>query len=137
MKVLTEYSKLTGAITRVLYVPDDYKHADGSADLGYLDGAFDDDEYEVVAGTPQQKPKAPTPAQPKAGEEGDPGLTDEEVAWRNARVTRNALLQASDWTQLPDVPLATKEAWAEYRQALRDITNQPDPFNIVWPVPPG
>ncbi len=49
---------------------------------------------------------------------------------------RNALLVSSDWTQLPDVPLATKEAWATYRQALRDITLQDDPTNIIWPIPP-
>ena len=60
-----------------------------------------------------------------------------EDQWRKVRTKRNDLLAASDWTQLPDVPLATKEAWAAYRQALRDITEQPDPFNIVWPVPPG
>jgi len=53
------------------------------------------------------------------------------------RETRNALLSASDWTQLTDVPLATKQAWADYRQSLRDITLQPDPFNIIWPTPPG
>jgi hypothetical protein len=52
------------------------------------------------------------------------------------RVQRDALLKASDWTQLPDVPLTTKEAWATYRQALRDITSQHDPFNIIWPVAP-
>lgn len=50
---------------------------------------------------------------------------------------RASLLQASDWTQLPDVPLATKEAWATYRQALRDITSQPGyPLEVVWPVAP-
>lgn len=59
-----------------------------------------------------------------------------ETEWPIVRAERNQLLQQSDWTQLPDVPLATKEAWAVYRQALRDITNQPDPFNIVWPTPP-
>ena len=53
------------------------------------------------------------------------------------REKRNALLSASDWTQLPDVPLATKQAWADYRQALRDITLQPDPFSIIWPTPPS
>jgi len=53
------------------------------------------------------------------------------------RAQRNARLSASDWTQLPDVPLATKEAWAAYRQALRDVTLQPDPFAIIWPVSPG
>lgn len=47
---------------------------------------------------------------------------------------RNQLLSSSDWTQLPDVPLATKESWAAYRQALRDIPDQPEfPLNVVWP----
>jgi hypothetical protein len=50
---------------------------------------------------------------------------------------RRAKLVATDWTQLPDVPLETKQAWAEYRQALRDITSQPGyPTNVVWPTPP-
>jgi hypothetical protein len=50
---------------------------------------------------------------------------------------RNLLLTSSDWTQLPDVPLATKDAWTTYRQALRDITAQSGyPFNVVWPTPP-
>jgi hypothetical protein len=61
----------------------------------------------------------------------DPRTPDTE--WPLVRAKRDRLLQSSDWTQLPDVPLATKEAWATYRQALRDITEQPDPFNIVWP----
>ena len=65
----------------------------------------------------------------------DPRTIDE--AWTNARFERDRRLAASDWTQLPDVPLATKGAWAVYRQALRDITQQPDPFNIAWPVAPG
>jgi len=60
-----------------------------------------------------------------------------ETEWPIVRTERNRLLQASDWTQLPDVPLTTKEAWAAYRQALRDVTLQPDPFNIVWPTPPA
>ena len=60
-----------------------------------------------------------------------------ETEWPMVRAERDRRLQASDWTQLPDVPLATKEAWAVYRQALRDITLQPDPFNITWPVAPG
>ena len=59
-----------------------------------------------------------------------------ETEWPLVRAERDRRLLASDWTQLPDVPLTTKEAWAVYRQALRDITEQPDPFNIVWPEPP-
>lgn len=60
-----------------------------------------------------------------------------ETQWPVVRRQRDALLAQSDWTQLPDVPLATKERWAIYRQALRDVTLQPDPFRVVWPVAPG
>lgn len=52
------------------------------------------------------------------------------------RAKRNALLLSCDWTQLPDVPATTQLAWSAYRQALRDITKQPDQRNIVWPVSP-
>jgi hypothetical protein len=52
------------------------------------------------------------------------------------RRKRTALLLASDWTQLPDVPVATREAWAAYRQALRDITGQDDMREVIWPVGP-
>ncbi len=56
--------------------------------------------------------------------------------WLALRWQRDRLLSASDWTQLPDVPLATKEVWAIYRQALRDLTIQTDPFQLDWPVAP-
>jgi len=50
---------------------------------------------------------------------------------------RSELLKDSDWTQLPDVPQPTKDAWASYRQQLRDITTQAGyPVNVVWPTPP-
>ena len=50
---------------------------------------------------------------------------------------RHLLLTRSDWTQLPDVPSETKEAWAAYRQALRDITKQTGyPYEINWPTVP-
>lgn len=55
--------------------------------------------------------------------------------WEVVRIERNARLAASDWTQLPDAPVDAA-AWAEYRQELRDITSQDDPFNIVWPSEP-
>jgi len=57
--------------------------------------------------------------------------------WITVKSTRNDLLSLSDWTQMPDVSLTTKSAWAVYRQQLRDITTQADPFNIVWPTAPG
>lgn len=71
-------------------------------------------------------------------------LTPEEVnarnlaEWEVVRDQRNAKLLESDWTQLPDAPLteAKKIAWQTYRQALRDVTTQADPFAIVWPEQP-
>jgi hypothetical protein len=65
-------------------------------------------------------------------------LTEEELQsridsqWQVVRTQRNQLLAQSDWTQLADTPV-DKTSWATYRQELRDITAQPDPFNIVWP----
>jgi hypothetical protein len=59
-----------------------------------------------------------------------------EVQWETVREKRNKLLTESDWTQLPDIPQATKDLWEPYRQELRDVTNQPDPYNITWPTPP-
>lgn len=55
--------------------------------------------------------------------------------WAVVRAQRNAKLTACDWTQLPDAPVDAT-AWAVYRQELRDITLQTDPFNIVWPQEP-
>jgi hypothetical protein len=52
------------------------------------------------------------------------------------RKERNRLLTASDWTQIPDCTV-DKQAWATYRQALRDITNQSGfPTNVTWPTKP-
>ena len=48
------------------------------------------------------------------------------------------MLSESDWAILSDVPLS-EEQKAEvktYRQALRDITEQSDPGNILWPEKP-
>ena len=59
-----------------------------------------------------------------------------EGAWEGVRADRNARLADCDWTQLGDAPV-DKVAWATYRQQLRDITTQSDPFNIEWPLPPA
>ena len=52
------------------------------------------------------------------------------------RVARNNMLKDSDWTQLADSP-ADKTAWATYRQALRDVTQQAGfPWAVTWPDSP-
>jgi hypothetical protein len=45
------------------------------------------------------------------------------------------MLKDSDWTQVADAPV-DKTNWATYRQELRDITKQTDPFKIEWPKQP-
>lgn len=57
---------------------------------------------------------------------------DYDAQWFLIRARRNSLLIGCDWTQLPDAPVDAA-AWATYRQALRDITTQDNPFSIVWP----
>ena len=65
-----------------------------------------------------------------------PAPPDTEAEAASARLRRNALLAASDWTQVADAPV-DKAAWAGYRQALRDIPEQPEfPLNITWPEMP-
>ena len=56
--------------------------------------------------------------------------------WHVIRAERNSKLIASDWTQVADAPVDAAQ-WAAYRQALRDITNQTNPFNIIWPALPA
>ena len=59
-----------------------------------------------------------------------------ENQWFIVRTQRNELLSECDWTQLSDISAETKAIWSEYRQSLRDITSQTNPFNITWPVKP-
>jgi hypothetical protein len=66
-----------------------------------------------------------------------PPLPTTEQAAAVARKQRDSLLRACDWTALPDVSEATRAAWTAYRQALRDVTSQPNfPQSIDWPAAP-
>jgi len=78
-------------------------------------------------------PDAPTPEKPNY----NPDQRQLEQEAEEARTQRNALLAASDWSVLPDVPVADQQAWIDYRQALRDVPEQADfPTEIDWPVKP-
>lgn len=55
---------------------------------------------------------------------------------KRIRDDRNARLILSDWTQVDDAPV-DKEAWAVYRQSLRDIPQQSGfPTTVDWPTVP-
>jgi hypothetical protein len=64
-----------------------------------------------------------------------PDATNEQK-WEQIKLWRNAQLAATDWTQLTDAPV-DKEAWATYRQALRDLPAQGGQAEAaVFPVKP-
>ena len=57
--------------------------------------------------------------------------------WAEIREHRTELLKDCDWTVLSDSPLSDSlSSWTQYRQELRNITSQENPFNIVWPTQP-
>lgn len=68
-----------------------------------------------------------------------PGADVLEHRRANARAARDALLRASDWTQLPDSPLTAlqQSAWATYRHALRNLPADPAWPDCDWPAEPS
>jgi len=65
-----------------------------------------------------------------------PDATDEQK-WEQIRLWRNIQLVSSDWTQLEDAA-ADKQAWAVYRQMLRDLPNLfSSPNDVTIPSRPA
>jgi len=62
-----------------------------------------------------------------------------EIKWSEIREQRNQLLSECDWTQFQDSPITGSELtqWQTYRQELRNITIQENPYNIIWPTKPS
>jgi hypothetical protein len=57
--------------------------------------------------------------------------------WAEIREHRNELLKECDWTVLPDSPFGDAiNDWIIYRQELRNVTSQSNPFTIIWPTQP-
>lgn len=69
-------------------------------------------------------------------------MTDEQIAENEIRQKQDNkiqamnLLQATDWTQMPDVTLVNKDAFTSYRTALRAIAVNPPVTVSEWPVKP-
>lgn len=59
--------------------------------------------------------------------------------WRYVRNKRDDLLAKTDWvvTRASETGVAETDAWKTYRQALRDITTQSNPYDITWPTEPS
>lgn len=60
-----------------------------------------------------------------------------EIRAEEIRAERDSLIAACDWAMMPDAP-TDKDAWAAYRQALRDVPQQKAfPLDPVWPSAPA
>jgi len=64
-----------------------------------------------------------------------------DITIENLRIKRNQLLAETDWTVLPDSPVADKTAWQNYRTELRNLTNELTTVEqvnaVTWPTKPG
>lgn len=60
------------------------------------------------------------------------------LQWQKIRGDRDHRLSATDWEIAKHAEKGTTipESLKTYRQALRDITKQSDPFDITWPDKP-
>ena len=94
---------------------------------------------DILAAYPEGTAEVPLKSQANTewkGSEWVESPPDLEQLASEARSKRNALLRASDWTQVFDVPV-DQTAWAAYRKALRDITIQSGfPHSVTWPEQP-
>lgn len=69
----------------------------------------------------------------------DPNASETAIQWAAIRIKRDGLLSQSDiyvvraYEKGEPVPQET----VQYRQDLRDVTKQENPFAIVWPTPPA
>lgn len=123
MKSYVIYDTTTGYVIKTVTGSERLAQLNTKDGQAYIEGRVTEPDKMVVDGEIVDRPK-----------------TEEELyreAVGQVLMRRSAELNGSDWTQITDVPLANKEAWATYRQALRDITAQEGyPFNVIWPTPP-
>jgi hypothetical protein len=125
MKTVTIYNKSTGEILRSFSGSEELIKLNVKDNEGYVEGGYTKGNERVVDGVITL-------------------ISDEEIesraleaAWQAFKTGRNLMLQDCDWTQVPDAP-ADKDAWASYRQALRDLPdNTLDVRNVIWPTPPN
>lgn len=63
-------------------------------------------------------------------------VVSDDIYLARLRFWRDAELARTDWTQISDAPV-DKNAWAVYRQALRDLPkSDKDPRAIELPIAP-
>jgi len=88
--------------------------------------------------------KPDVPADKKLGWNGTDWILEDysegetQIKWQEIRNTRNDLLTNSDIYIIRSIEDGTEisQEWKDYRQALRNVTLQENPFTIVWPIKP-
>lgn len=131
----TIYDSATGQIISVRDCPDITQQVLNPLH-SYIEGDYSGMDYYIDNGVP-----VAFPAHDYAYADFDYAtktwVEDRRRLTSDVLLKRKKLLAGTDWTQLPDVPISTKTAWAAYRQELRDITTQAGyPTEITWPTPP-
>lgn len=74
------------------------------------------------------------------GTDDEPRTPTDDEKWAAIKRVRNELLALCDWTQVSDVALTIDEkaAWADYRQAIRNIPQDYDtPESVIFPEAPN
>jgi hypothetical protein len=100
-------------------------------DLSWL--GIEDKGWFIVGDAPPPPPPAPEPEPAPAPPVPEPEPFD-PVAHRLK------LLRDSDWSVLPDVPMASgvRDQWIEYRRKLRELPYEEGwPDNADWPPAPN
>lgn len=124
MKSYVIYDTTTGYVIKTITGTERTVQLNTKEGQAYIEGRVSEPNKMVVDGEIVDRPKS------------EDELRREAIGQVLTR--RSAALVSSDWTQIGDVPLNNKEAWATYRQALRDIPEQEGyPFNVVWPTEPS
>lgn len=134
------FNPATGEILRLLNCDAETAALNTAAGESALEVGEDvgDDTHYVVGDAPVPMPTSP-------GLHHDFNYTTKQwapnpaAAWASVRQRRSRLLAGSDWvvTKATEAGQPVDPAWMTYRQALRDITLQADPWAIVWPVAQG
>ena len=142
--MITIFNLSNGQIVKNLHCAneDDIPLNYNSLTEGYIDGEYAGNKYYIENKNPVLIPDAPnTYSRFDFVTKQWFDLRTPETQWALVKNRRNQLLLFSDWTDTLSAKSrlgdSLYEQWQTYRQALRDITTQADPFNIVWPVPPG
>jgi len=121
-------------------IPDSLLEEFGVYKVELKDSGYDDDDSkDVVEITPTLSGSVYVQTYQITDADSETIEKRKEIKWVEVRTKRNTLLSESDWTQFQDSPItgSTLTEWQTYRQSLRDVTTQSDPYNIVWPTIPS